>query len=265
MRARSAQKKSKTKTLQIAVLFTVVVVLIIGISLIIKVCLLFSRSTFDSTHQYIFQINHSQERSSVIIFDPDTQKIALLHLHGSDANAPLAQTLHIPADSKIDEIQDKSISHDGIHELLIDGHQLNIIDKLKLLLYSQTVASEDIHTIDVFLPLTSSTDGLLTPFLTDQSMYKEGVSIAIINGSGIAGLGNNTAAILEHIGANVISVTTADKESPTSSLVYTGEKKYTVSRIEKILSLHAQSISTQHIATITITLGADAKKKLKNI
>lgn len=260
----SVQKK--TKTLQIAGLFIIIVIVLVGLALLIKLVILFSKSTFDSTHQYVLQMIHGSDKSSIVIFDPDTHSISLIRIKGDQANKPVSLTLQIPTDAVGRQESDETQPQDDIHHLLFAPNStINSIDKIKLLLFAQTVASEDIHTTQIILPLDSQQSNSFLPLLQDESLYKEAASIAIINGSGIVGLGSTTAALLEHIGANVISVTTADQNMTTSSLVYTGEKTYTVKRLEKIFSLPAQKIDGVRIATITLTLGSNAKGKLKNI
>ena len=265
MRKRAARTHTSkpSTTLKVAGIFICIVVLLIVFSLCIKVWLLFSKSQFDGQHQYIVHLTDGSDHTHFIFFNPDVPKIEVLAIDGSITSETILS--NIPSDAKLDMIFSEDSLQDSIHTTLVKAKNINFIDKLRLLLFAQTIAKDDIHMTHLKLPVTSSEEEDTKNIAVDQSLYKEGVSIAVVNASGFAGLGNTTATMLEEIGANVISVTTADQENETSSLVNTGEATYTLRRLTHIFSINPKMISKQQLATITIILGKDAKEKLKNI
>lgn len=253
-------QKQSSKTLQVALLFVTVVGFLIGFSLLVKIGILISKSKFDGLHQFVIQVE-GHDHTAAIIFSPDTHKITVLTLVGSTATASLTKSLQLPVDATVQDDSFGSSPDDFIHRALISGwgkSTLNQLDKLKLILFSQTVASDDITTKQLSLsPSDLSFDNTLTSLATDQTLYKEAQTIAVVNGSGISGVGNTVAKLLTHVGANVISVTTADKEETTSSIVYTGDKTYTVQRLSHIFSIEPINTTTASIADITVTIGKD--------
>lgn len=254
----TAKKQRKSKALLIALLFGVVVLLLIGLSLLVKLGVLFAQSKFDSMHQFILQVKENNTTSDVIIFDPDTHKINILTMIGNGANASASKTVQLPIDAIV--TRDASEETSGlIHRVLVGKNilsNLNIFDRLRLLAFSQTVADEDITTKKITLPVTSTTiDNTITSLATDETLYKEGMTIAIVNGSGVSGLGTALAKLLTHIGGNVISVTTADTDVSVTSLLYTGKKSYTAKRLEEIFAVTGTSTDKSNIADMTLTIG----------
>lgn len=255
------------KGLQIALIFGLVVALLIGLSLIVKVGILISKSQFDGLHQFVIQVKGDKENTA-IIFSPDTHKIAILRLKGQMTNVSLLQSVALPQDGIIIENDEENTPDAFIHDVLTQGGKqssLNQLDKIKLLLFSQTVTSDSINTQTLTLPLTTSSENALITLATDQTLYKEAQTIAVVNGSGISGVGNMVATLLTHVGANVISVTTADEDTNTSSLVYTGDKTYTVKRLSHIFDMSPVYVSNTGIADITITIGKDKVNMFRSL
>lgn len=260
MRKKVAQKKSTT--LRLAGVFILLVVLLISFSLCVKLWLLFSKSTFDGNHQFILGITHDQKVDGVIVFDPTTPHIEIIALKASSA---VDLDTFVPRDADTLGAIGSGKEDDIVHTALVSAKGINVLDKIRLLLFSQTVPKAQVQMTSVSLPIDSISENSLKNILTDEALYKEAVSIAVVNASGVAGLGNTIAAKLETIGANVISVTTADQESKTSSLVTTDSNSYTLKRLEHLFSISPKIITAQQLATITLILGSDAKVKLKNI
>lgn len=258
---RKAQKERRSKALQIALLFGVIVVLLIGLSLLVKLGLLIHQSHFDAQHQFIIQVNQTSSASNIVIFSPDTHTIAILALTGRDAGTSAVRTIQLPVDAIVTSDLSGEKGSSLIHRVLIASagrSTLNILDKLKLLAFSQTVSDDQLATKTLSLPTSQAAiDAATSSIAIDQTLYKDGMTIAIVNGSGVAGLGNTVAKILGHIGANVISVTTADKDVSTSSLVYTGSKTYTVNRLAHIFRILPVSTTKAGIADMTLTIGKD--------
>lgn len=258
---KTAKKPRKSKALFVALLFGVVVMLLISLSLLIKLGVVFAASKFDSQHQFVLQVKESNSKSDIIIFSPDIHQIALITLNGSQAGSPAIKTIQLPIDAVISQDEAGEQSDRLIHRVLAGKNimsNLNPFDRIKLLAFSQTVADDDMTTKQISLPVNAVTiDNTITTLATDQTLYKEGMTIAIVNGSGVSGLGNTLAKLLTHIGGNVISVTTADADVSQTALVYTGKKSYTVKRLEEIFGIVGKSTEKAGIADMTITIGKD--------
>lgn len=259
----AAKKAKKPKALQIAVLFFVIVGLLILLSLLVKAVLIVTRSHFDGQHQFVLQVDENKSTSMVVIFAPDTHTISLLTLSGVDAAHSALTTIGLPVDATMHSVIEGGSTSDIVGRVLSSSSDtLNILDRIKLFIFSKTVADEDIAAKSIQLPLPESLDTTVAQLTTDHTLYKEAMTVAIVNGSGISGLGNATAKLLTHIGANVISVTTADKEQRLSSISYTGEKTYTVSRLGKIFDIVPTVTTKAGIADVIVTIGQDKQAAL---
>lgn len=262
------KKQHNEKTLRLALFFTIIVGVCIVISLGIKAGLVFARSHFDGQHQFIMQIDQSSQKSDVLIFNPDSRGIAILALSGKDAGMSAQQTIQLPIDATLHAQIPETDDQGFVHSILTswEKNDLNFFDKIKLLLFTQTVTNDNITTIQIHLPADNlNFDSTLTNVATDKILYKEGVTIAIVNGSNVAGLGNKIAKLLTHIGANVISVTTADKTQNNSTLIYTGAQSYTLSRLTHIFHLSPILEKRINIAQITLTIGTDQAKEFETL
>jgi hypothetical protein len=62
---------------------------------------------------------------------------------------------------------------------------------------------------------------------------------------------------LENKGYSVISVTNAEKVATSTQVIFSGEKGYSVRKIENILGVKAVLTNKQSLSDIIITLGKD--------
>ncbi len=108
---------------------------------------------------------------------------------------------------------------------------------------------------EVTYPLDASSQKVVTQLLTDQTLYREGYSISVVNAAGVSGLGTQVANLLSHMGGNVVSVTTADKEQETSTISYIGQETYTVKRLQKVLQFPLTKMTTSGLSDIVVTVG----------
>ena len=256
---RTAKKHNSSKTLQIAFIFFVVVGLLIGLSLIVKVGIIVSRSRFDGQHQFILQVNERSGQGELIVFSPDTHTISLLTLTGSDVSTSAVRTLQLPVDGVVNDARTSDIG-----SLLLgmsDKDTINILDRIRLFVFDKTVAGDNIAEKSIHLPADQVELDSLSQLTTDQTLYKEAMTISVVNGSGVSGLGNAVAKVLTHVGANVISVTTADDTQKSSHIVYTGNKTYTVNRLSRIFKITPTMTTKAGIADITLIIGEDKGKE----
>ncbi len=268
---RALKKERTTKAFRVVFIFFTCVLLLILFSLIIKVSLIISRSHFSGTHQFIMQVSQSSDKSEVILFSPDQKSLSIISLIGSSAGGNAQKSIQIPIDSYLhdDSVYD---SHDNtfvqnilMKNLFLQHKDITIFDIFRLLVFSHGVSHDRVFTKKVDMSTNISVlDNQLTQLFTDASIYKQGDTVAIVNGSGIAGLGNALARLLTHIGVNVISVTTSADSIHTSSVTYFGGSSYTIQRMNQLLHMAVKPTSDQQVAKITITIGTDRGEELES-
>jgi hypothetical protein len=137
---------------------------------------------------------------------------------------------------------------------------MTVVDIVRLWLFTHSIRSNGIVHKKIegsLLSQENKADNLLHELFTDETIASENKSIQVINGTGVSGFGSEFSRILANSGATVISVTTARKEVPNTTIKYFGSSSYTVQRIEKILKEKANVLQKKGISDIIITLGKD--------
>ncbi|HET9946947.1 MAG TPA: LytR C-terminal domain-containing protein [Patescibacteria group bacterium] len=255
---RSSARTSSFHSRQVAIFAAIAVVLFIIFSLVIKTVKIVLASTFDGQHQYILQAIE-QDKSVLISFTPDTKSMTIVTLSGNNAGQSAEKTIGVPVDAQIEvPSQDPKDIPNHLPFFGSIGSSFTQFDSIRLSLFAKTVNADNITTKYISLPQdVSSIDTTLTSLFTDQALYKEGKTVAIINAGGVSGGGNQIARMLGHIGCNVISVTTADSDSDVSKLLYTGAPSYSLSRFQRIFHIVGQKVDSQQIADITVIIGKD--------
>lgn len=246
--------------------FAIFIGLLIGLLIfaacVIKVVLLFQHSSFDGKHQFDLEIKESHQ-TRFVVFNPEDKSLHMLLIHGDFSGNPLL-TLGIPVDATISSPADISsfstLAMDTIFKRKLLHASTTIIDGIHLFVFIHTADTDKTISQETNATTPEATqDTIFTNLFTDETIYKEGESIAIINGTGVVGLGNKVARLFNHMGANVVSVTTADTASPTSSISYVGNSSYTLTRISQLLSIPVTHLSTAAVSDITVLLGMDSK------
>lgn len=223
----------------------------------IKVFLLFSRSTFDGKHQFVIEVQEPN-RLRFVVFNPDSHTINTLLVDGVvSQKTPL--NLGVPVDAVV--IAGSDILPSELPQNMLFSSSIRstatIIDAVNLFVFTHVAHISTTTAQRVYLANAMSAPSISPRLFLDVTIYKEGESVAIINGTGIAGLGNKIARLLTNVGANVISVTTADTPSEASSVAYTGQSTYSATRFAHILHLPLVHLSGASVSDITITVGTD--------
>lgn len=246
----------------IAIFVFSLIVLLIVAALAIKVFLLIQHSSFDGKHQYSIVLEEPHELRFFVL-NPDDSSVRILLVKGN-APASLQLGLGVPVDGVLMSNTDIASISDLGRALLFSRSSLKasttIVDGVNIFLFLHTLDTTKTLTKEVALsdnPVRQ--DKIFSAIFLDRSIYKEGESIAIVNGTGVAGLGNKVAQLFAHMGANVVSITTADTPTPTSSISYIGSLSYTAERVSHLLHLPLVHLSTATISDITVTLGTDFK------
>lgn len=259
---RSARNGS---SLYIAFIFVCCIALLFVAGIILKLFLVLRASTFDGTHQYIVAVTGNSNQDAIISYNPQARSVVMLSVNGkpeesflNDLDMRSDATVSIPVMRDASKMTENMLFHDT------SGKGMTIIDKLRLLLFVNTLKPSDFKYQTISLPTDTKTrENLLPSLFLDQALYNENESIAIINATDQSGLGSTVAHMLTTIGANVVSVTTAEGVQNVSSLTASNTNSYTVQRLGRLFHITPSSSKNQTISDITLTLGKDISSQLQ--
>lgn len=271
------KKKLSQPNLKPVVIFSLFVFSLLALSVLIKFTSLVLKGKFDGQHRFTISINN--EKNNLISFAPDSHTIAVLQVLGDPnlSTQQLRRVLEIPIDGFVFtqqlSVSDKEDVEKVLRSMVLNYKDLNtdltIIDMARLWFYTKTLPVHDITIKQFLLPKDalssekeSFVDRISSQLFTDNTIVQEKVSIQVINGTNVAGLGNRLARLITNMGGNVVAVTTAEKEVETSQISYFGSETYTLKRLSKILGYKQNKLQKQLISDIIITVGKDSLAKL---
>ena len=138
---------------------------------------------------------------------------------------------------------------------------LNSLDILKIYFVFSSVSALDftagIYDIQGKDNVLDDTSNHMYDYFKDGNIINDGISVEVINGSGVDGAASKIAQMLKNNGFNIVSVTSSDKEYKLSNIVCRTAKNYSTQKIEKIFSTSFSCGQGTGIADITIILGKD--------
>ena len=270
-------KRKKTvpspQSLKLVLVFGICVAILIVASLILKSISILAKSKFDGQHRFTIAVIKPKSPITLLSFASETSSISILHVHGGLKAQTIGKDLETPIDSFIfvKETSEDNITKEKIepfvgglvwkHELL--GSSLTILDAIRLFLFTRSVHANNTQEKELFLPKEESAiDKLSSGLFTNSTIAQEKMSIEIVNGTGVSGLGNRLARLISNMGGNVISISTSDSPKDQSQLLYVGEKTYTVDTLSSVLNIKAVQTEKPGLSDIVITIG---KKDLDNV
>lgn len=283
---RHKKKISDKNNLGIAIIFIILVLVLIIISGIFKIVSLVAQSRFDGKHRFTIGLSNKKSNISVVSFAPDNLSVSYLLINPDlmDGKGDLEtknikvkelniiKNLSIPVDAFIEfssndfgflkPKDDKKSIDFKMQDIILNYKNiktdLTVVDLLRLWVFYKTVPSHSVSGKD----FTSGKNGFIiskvsSSLFNDYTVSQEKISIEIINGTEILGLGNRLAGLITNMGGNVVAVSTSDKPIEKSEISYFGEKTYTLERLVKILSFKTIVSDKQEISDITVKLGKD--------
>lgn len=265
------KKQESTKSIQILLAFIFFVTMLIVISLSIKVSTLLAKSIFDDKHRFTMLVKKNNQALAdnniyIISFFPDTKKISIISLSGT-IKEPVGKLFKIPIDaSVILDNNSKEITKETIDQnlfFMITNYKsiktpMTIIDLARLWFLVKNISPSFIQTKKITIPLEASEiDKLASLYFQDHGITRENFNIAIINGTDISGFGNRLARLINNMGGNVISVTTADRKARISEITTSQPSSYTARKFEKILGYKVTKVLNSALYDIIITIGKD--------
>lgn len=251
-------------SLSIAVIFLLSIALLVLGGLLLKVFLVLRASTFDGQHQYIVEIDESPTSGEIVAFMPENKSVSVLHVSGR-VDKTYGAYLSVPTDALVHMAIVPDINK-LIGKMFFDTKRedsMTIIDKLRLLLFVNSLKMQDFHEQSIKLPVDEQVSGKLLPALfLDNALYTENESVVVVNATGESGIGSLVAKELSTIGMNVVSVTTSNDTQDETMLTTSNTNSYTVKRVEKLFHI-ISSKKSQTIADMTLTVGKKSLSQLQ--
>lgn len=267
------KKNVSNHNLKTAFIFFTLVFFLIFISGIFKIVTLIGQSKYDGVHRFTIAIsyaNSAKPLSEIISFAPDAYTISVLRIPiNIKDKKETSKLVAIPIDGFVsvsNQNKQKETKQDvdyKMQSILLNYRDiktdLTIIDVFRIWFFSKTLSSNSVAVKDITdISNAMIKDKTLSTLFNDYTFSQEKNSIEIINAADISGLGNRVARALTNMGGNVISVSTSDKTTETSQILYFGDKTYTVEKLGKVLGLSTFKTEKQGISDVTIILGKDS-------
>jgi LytR cell envelope-related transcriptional attenuator len=260
----AAQRSNKS--LKTFYLYTIFVLLIIGIALLIKGFYIIQQSKFDASHLFTIAITEQNNVKEIISFHPQTPAVSVLTIQNKDVRYSflpkeygIITDGYIQVDKNENNLSDASalLWSSVIHSATWQSN-LTLFDKIRLLFLIKNITTNNRIIENITLTSQGSPQNItLINALTDQDLAAENISIQIINATNVSGLGQRLARVLTNLGANVIDISNAQNNQKKTTIAYYGNKSYTLNRIQKLLDDPVNKLYKQPIADIVITIGAD--------
>lgn len=274
------QKETGNKNLTVAFIFCSFVFLLIIISVIIKMFFVVSQLRFDGEHNFNVLLLHKDNRFDVVSFSPNTKTASILKVQVKNKEKEMVKKLNIsrllqiPIDGVVDSTNVKQIVSfnenidSSLGMILLNSRNLKtnltFIDFFRLWILSKNIPSHEvkIKEITVSLPLNKEEeiliDKICSQIFIDNIMVEEKVSIQIINGTGVLGLGNRLAKFITNMGGNVVLVSTADEIIDNSEIDYFDEKTYSYKKLKQVLNFKENKMEKEGIADLIIIIGKNS-------
>lgn len=274
------KKKLQTNNLKTAFIFIILVFSLIALSLLFKLGVIISDSKFDAKHNFAIVIysKDNLKNRSIISFAPDNQSISILKVDTDVKPPTLGRILEVPIDGEIRLNQKLSELEEGKEVELILGKilfkyqdiktRLTIIDIARLWFFSKSVPASSISIKKLNLLsfeqkfTDEAIDRISAQIFFDNVLSGEKISIQIINGTEVLGLGNRLGRLISNIGGNVVAVSTSDKALDKSEILSLNRGTYTYQRLSKILGFRALKLNEPAISDIVIKIGKDTLSSL---
>lgn len=252
--------QSSGQGLRIFWLFCCTVLFLVLISLIVKGYTIIQKSLFDGTHRFtILQENNPVRLYS---FAPDTNTISIVDIASQDKKKVSLQDIPVPIDATVMDKPSYDAMSNGVDPYLQNlffhindtKTAMTPLDLFRLWLFARSVDPTEIVSEKIQI---QDFNKVATELFIDDAIVKENLSIQVVNASGVSGRGNDFSHILTNMGGNVVSVITAKKDSPKTTIQYYGQSSYTVKKLEKIVTKTATVSKKPGISDIVITLGKE--------
>jgi hypothetical protein len=255
------------KSLKTLLLYTGLVFLVIIVSLLVKVFFLVRESKYDGAHHFTISFIQDKKVKEILVVNPDVDSLAVLFPQNTVPQGKIGKNLLILPDASVILPNSISAGPDASHLLSsllwqypLIKTDLTLPDLIRLYSFAKRVPPEN-TAVQTISNQTDQNNG--TNILTDNAIEQENVTIQIINATDVPGLGTHLAQMLTLMGANIVAVTTALATQQNSSIIYYGERTYTLDKLSDLLLFPVAKANTQPIANLVITLGESSRNLLQ--
>ncbi|HSX39986.1 MAG TPA: LytR C-terminal domain-containing protein [Candidatus Saccharimonadales bacterium] len=227
------------------------------------------RSTFDGANRYtVAVVEKNPVHITLVSFAPKNDTISILDVKGMVPAGGFNAFVDVPVDGYIEtrEFDSSDISKELFHVLFHPGGEhsnMTPIDTLRLAVFARGVPAQNVATKTVTTDMDSPTvDKTIGTFFADSTAVAENQRIAVINASGMLGLGNRLARYVTNMGGNVVTVQTAQEDTDQSKISYSGSSSYTARKLSRILHMPLSQTGEKTVADVIITIGKDSTRNL---
>lgn len=252
-------RKVKKNNLKIGIIFSAIILILIGLSLAGKLFFLLGQGKYDDNYPFSIKVT-TNTSTQYLSISPKQHKVNILTF----GKVALPAALQIPQDAQISGnpvlVTASSISS-YFASILSDKKiktNLTSVDISRLYVFSKTLSQSDV-TMQSVSALDEKVDKIISSAFSDPTIVSEDLRVEIVNATGAYGVGNSAAGLLTHIGANVVFVSTADSTESKSVIYYTGSKSYTAQRIARVLGFKLVESKQKTISDIEVRVGQDSK------
>jgi len=263
---RRKKAKAEKHNTKIAVFFVIFVCLIILSSFIFRMVQIVGESKFDGSNRFTISVANNKILK-ILSFSPSANSISVINIDGEVKKINTESFLAIPIDGIVeaDFLDVNKKTSDLILTAFLSFSNietnLTIVDIFRLFLTSKTVPSKNVITLDLSTSLDSdSVDKIIGKLVSDERIEKEDLSIEIINATSVTGLGSRLGRFVGNMGGKVVQVSTDNVSQKKSTILYNGDKTYTLEKLQKILGFKLIKMEGDSIGDITIIIGEDSEK-----
>lgn len=259
------KKINKSKNLNLALYFGILVVFIILVSLIFKIFDIVRESKFDGENRFSVALIKSKN-VDIITVSPKEGSLARIKILNS-LKEPDIKNLLMPIDAYVVVKSDfNSDSKSYFLKIFLNSRKikknLSLFDLLKLSLYSASLNSEKIIEESVSKDDAEKMKLISESFFKDPKIVGEKLSIQIINSTSVSGLGNKLARYISNMGGQVVLVKSSQDEAKNSVILYQ-EPSYTAKKLSEKLDISLKKDENNSISDVKIIIGKD-KESLFN-
>lgn len=252
--------KIKKNNLKIGIIFSVLISFLILLSLFVKVINVLQQGKYDSNYPFSLRVISGKDMAFLSVSEKE-RKIAILKVTGLDKQEPLS----LPSEGEVSANSLPTSNVSSFFRSLLGNKKvesnLTIVDMLRLYLFSRSIDSKDV-TIENISKAVHPSDKAESSLFLDQKIVLEDKRIEVVNATGVYGVGGSVAKLLTNLGANVVFVSTSDKNEKESAIYFHGEKGYTVKRLERVLGFKPLKRAGESISDITVRIGQNSLKSI---
>ncbi len=255
-------KKENIKSINLALYFGLLVLLIIIISVSFKTIDIIRKSEFDSKNRFTVAVLNDKN-VDLISVNPSSGEQYGIRVENA-GSLDVINEFSIPVDVFAKSNSDFSSESKSVFlKMLLNKRELdstlNVLDLLKLSIYSFGVDGEKFSYKNIELDNVSKLNNLSSSEFIDETISRDKVNIQVTNSTEVGGLGNKIAKTVTSLGGNVVLVNSS-KDEIGKSVIYYKENSYTVEKLSKVLDIKAEKKETNSIADIIIMLGKDQEE-----